>query len=271
MKCYFFLPLFRLWLNVELNHSRSSPAVMSWEWSQDMVLTLEVPACTPSHLPLSPRRLIGASVLVPNSEWSLQKNWGCETHPSVKSSCVSHPDSLFPWEVCLFGSEDSSHPSECFCPTWKRSFFWLLPNPYFLSEPDSNHGCASMCRTRRYPGSESKGHLARMQKKQIWYPCSFSEGSSFEPVFVGSRILAILNSGSGSGRERRGLREKGVSIKGTCRPLHRQGEKGLQGHQAEQPYLGGCFKSLGKGFSSSWFSLQQKQSLAGQWVQILTQ
>lgn len=198
-KSYLSLPLFRFWLNVGLNHSCSSPAVMGWEWSQDMVLTPEVPVCTPSHLLLSPLRLIVASVLVPNSEWSLQRNWGCETHLSVKSSCVSHPDSLFPWEVCLFGSEDSSHSSECLCPTWKRSFFWPLPNPYFLSKPDSNHGCASMCRTKRNPGSKSTGQLAQTQKEQIWDPGSFSEGSSWEPVFVGSRSLAILNSGSGSG------------------------------------------------------------------------
>lgn len=53
-KSYLSLPLFRFWLNVGLNHSCSSPAVMGWEWSQDMVLTTEVPVCSPSHLLLSP-------------------------------------------------------------------------------------------------------------------------------------------------------------------------------------------------------------------------
>lgn len=141
---------------------------------------------------------------------------------------------------------DSSPSSECLCPTWKRTFFWLLPNPYFLSKPDSNHGCASMCRTKSNPGSKSIGQLARTQKKQIWDPGSFSEGSLCEPVFVGNRSLAILNSGSGSGGERRSLREKGVSIKDRARPLHTQGEKGLQGHQAEQPHLGGCLSLWAK-------------------------
>lgn len=158
-----------------------------------------------------------------------------------------------------------------FAPPERGLFFWLLPNPYFLSEPDSNHGCASMCRTKR--------EIPVVSPKASWLSHKRNKSDALVPslkspranLFVGSRSLAILNSGSGSGGERRSLREKSVSIKDACRPLHTQGDQGFQGHQAEQPYLGGCFKSLGKGSSSSWFSLQQKWSLAGQWVQILIQ
>lgn len=226
MKCYFFLPLFCFWLNVGLNHSHFFPAVMIWEWSQDMVLTLEVPAGTPSHLVLSPRHLIVTSVLVPNSSDHFKR-----------TEDVKHIH-LWGAPVCLTQTAPSSERSaslEVRIPATLRSafvlperglFFW---NPYFSLNliPITDVPPCAMCRTRGNPCSKSKGQLARTQKKQIGYPCSFSEGSSCEPVFVGSRSLAILNSGSGSGRERQSLREKGVSIKDTCKPLHTQGEKGL--------------------------------------------
>lgn len=126
MKCYFFLPLVCFWLNEGLNHSHSSPAVMSWEWSQDMVLTLEVPACTPSHLPLSPWLLFWCRTVSDHFKRTENvKRIHLWRAPACLTQTASSPERSASLEVRIPAALRSA-----FAPP-ERGFSWLLPNHYF--------------------------------------------------------------------------------------------------------------------------------------------
>ena len=108
--------------------SALSPAVTSSERRQDMVPTLYVPLYTLPPAALT-GRLVMASVLVSNSEWSLQQYEEVKhTHLLGVPVCLAHT-APSPERFAVFCSESPTSLQSGVAWPERGPFFWLLSSP----------------------------------------------------------------------------------------------------------------------------------------------
>lgn len=165
-KSYLFLPLFHFWLNVGLNHScclpcrdelGRKPGRGSYPVGPSLYTLPPAALTTAPHrgFCFAVKRWLFTSKALRRGNAAI-----CEGFLRVSPALPLPPRGLLSLEVRIPASLQSG-----FALPERGLFSDCSPNPYFLPKLDSSHGCTSMCRTKRNPGSQSTGQLAQTQKK----------------------------------------------------------------------------------------------------------